>query len=111
LNTAAVKIYKKILQGKARQGTARLGEAWRGKARQGKARRGAARYGRTEQAGERIRMLRPYVVDRWTVLLPQQELGVVESQNGGGWVDWDVMACTKAYALMLALSGFAKFLV
>ena len=32
---------------------------------------------------ERIHVLKNYVVDRWIVLIPQQEVSIVEDQGGG----------------------------
>lgn len=58
---------------------------------------------------EHIRILKQYAVDRWTTLLPAQELGVVDDVNGGGWIDWTTMAITRPYALMLKLIGVAVF--
>ena len=53
----------------------------------------------------RIKVLRSFWVDRWTLLLPQQEVGIVENANGSGWVDWDTIAMTRPYAEMLKKIG------
>ena len=54
---------------------------------------------------ERIHVLKAYQVDSATLLLPQQELGVIENPNAGGWIDFEVMAVTRKYAAFLRLLG------